>query len=50
MNGDRCVEARVATAGADIRDTRNRDTGHLSFPASEWPSLVRGAQKRGSSV
>ncbi|MEU0488523.1 DUF397 domain-containing protein [Nocardiopsis sp. NPDC006139] len=31
-----CVETREHAAGADVRDTRNREAGHLTFPSSEW--------------
>jgi hypothetical protein len=31
-----CVEVREHTAGADVRDTRNREAGHLTFASSEW--------------
>lgn len=32
-NGPHCVE---------VRDTRNRDQGCLSFPAAEWSAFLRG--------
>ncbi|MFY7065194.1 DUF397 domain-containing protein [Nocardiopsis changdeensis] len=35
-----CVETREHVAGADIRDTRNRDAGHLTFPSSEWVATL----------
>ncbi|MFL1377393.1 MULTISPECIES: DUF397 domain-containing protein [unclassified Nocardiopsis] len=35
-----CVEVREHAVGADIRDTQNRELGHLAFPAGEWASLV----------
>lgn len=35
-----CVEAREHTTGADIRDTRNRPLGHLSFDRPEWTSFI----------
>ncbi|MFY7065193.1 DUF397 domain-containing protein [Nocardiopsis changdeensis] len=31
-----CVETREHAAGADVRDTRNREAGQLSFGPSEW--------------
>ncbi|MGQ4268550.1 DUF397 domain-containing protein [Nocardiopsis changdeensis] len=35
-----CVETREHVAGADIRDTRNQDAGHLTFPSSEWVATL----------
>ncbi|WP_083922085.1 DUF397 domain-containing protein [Nocardiopsis halotolerans] len=35
-----CVEAREHVSGADVRDTQNRELGHLSFDRREWASLV----------
>lgn len=39
-NGSNCVEAREYTGGADVRDTQNREAGHLSFGAVEWSALL----------
>lgn len=39
-DGGHCVEVREAPSGADMRDTVNRDAGHLSFPAVEWRALL----------
>lgn len=39
-NGSNCVEARESAHGADVRDTQHRETGHLSFPTTEWVALV----------
>ncbi|MCY9787359.1 DUF397 domain-containing protein [Nocardiopsis sp. EMB25] len=38
--GPECVEVREHEAGADVRDTQNRESGHLSLPASEWAALL----------
>ncbi len=38
--GQNCVEARQSAEGADIRDTQNRELGHLSAPATEWTALL----------
>jgi hypothetical protein len=35
-----CVEARECVSGADVRDTQNRELGHLSFDRREWTSLL----------
>ncbi|GAA1071865.1 DUF397 domain-containing protein [Nocardiopsis exhalans] len=41
-SGSQCVEVREHESGADVRDTVNREAGHLSFPAAEWRALVEG--------
>ncbi|MFV2195248.1 DUF397 domain-containing protein [Nocardiopsis sp. LOL_012] len=38
-----CVECRPAPAPA-IRDTRNRDAGHLPFPVREWAGFLASAR------
>ncbi|GAA1109653.1 DUF397 domain-containing protein [Nocardiopsis metallicus] len=35
-----CVEVADLPAGAAVRDTRNRNLGHLVFPSSEWSALL----------
>ncbi|MBE2999534.1 DUF397 domain-containing protein [Nocardiopsis sp. HNM0947] len=40
-DGGHCVEIREASNGADVRDTVNRDVGHLTFPRREWTALLR---------
>ncbi|MDT0328139.1 DUF397 domain-containing protein [Nocardiopsis lambiniae] len=35
-----CVEVREASERVDVRDTRNRDAGHLSFTSPEWVAAV----------
>ena len=35
-DGGNCVEVREHTTGADVRDTQNREAGHLSFNHTEW--------------
>jgi len=42
--GGQCVEVRENPAAVDVRDTQNRDKGHLSFPAEEWAALLRGVR------
>ena len=41
--GDNCVEIADLPNGAAVRDTQNRDLGHLPFPGSEWAALLRAA-------
>lgn len=40
-NGSNCVEVRERTGGADLRDTQNRERGHLTFAADEWTAFLR---------
>ncbi|GAA1463642.1 DUF397 domain-containing protein [Nocardiopsis exhalans] len=35
-----CVEVAGLPTGAAVRDTRNRNLGHLAFPSSEWTALL----------
>jgi hypothetical protein len=41
-----CVEVREHVLGADVRDTQNRDAGHLSVPRAEWAALLAGVRAR----
>ncbi|SIO90966.1 hypothetical protein BQ8420_29365 [Nocardiopsis sp. JB363] len=34
------MEIRAAITGADVRDTQNREAGHLTFDPSEWTVLL----------
>lgn len=43
QNGGQCVEVRESGDGADVRDTVNREAGHLTFPTTEWAALLRAA-------
>lgn len=36
-----CVEVRETPRAVDVRDTKNRERGHLSFPTAEWVAFVR---------
>ncbi|WP_082376681.1 DUF397 domain-containing protein [Nocardiopsis sp. NRRL B-16309] len=46
-NGANCVEVREHVHGADVRDTVNRDAGHLSVPGGEWVALLAGVRDHG---
>ncbi|WP_160051665.1 DUF397 domain-containing protein [Nocardiopsis sp. FR26] len=35
-----CVEVREHSTGADVRDTQNRELGHLSFISKDWMALL----------
>ena len=39
-SGGQCVEARRDQAAVLVRDTQNRDLGHLAAPAPEWTALM----------
>ncbi|SIO89008.1 DUF397 domain-containing protein [Nocardiopsis sp. JB363] len=45
--GGNCVEARSDTGASQVlmRDTQNRELGHLEMPASEWATLLRTAAR-----
>ncbi|WP_083926889.1 DUF397 domain-containing protein [Nocardiopsis valliformis] len=43
--GSDCVEAREQENGADIRDTKHREAGHLSFDRAEWLAALRVTSK-----
>ncbi|GHC96636.1 hypothetical protein GCM10007079_49510 [Nocardiopsis terrae] len=38
--GDNCVEVANLPAGAAVRDTQNRDLGHLSFAGAAWTAAL----------
>lgn len=39
---ENCVEvADLPTGGTAMRDTQNREAGHLEVPAPEWAALLR---------
>ncbi|RNL86791.1 DUF397 domain-containing protein [Halostreptopolyspora alba] len=42
--GGQCVECRSNERRVDVRDTQNRGTGYLTFPASEWSAFLRDIQ------
>ncbi|MGW9346099.1 DUF397 domain-containing protein [Nocardiopsis flavescens] len=45
--GQDCVEvADLPEGGAAIRDTQHREVGHLSFPVSEWATLLGTARRQ----
>ncbi|MET9781870.1 DUF397 domain-containing protein [Nocardiopsis alba] len=45
-NGGHCVEARTTTLGAAVRDTQNRELGHLDVPTTEWNALLSALQTK----
>ncbi|WP_017590286.1 DUF397 domain-containing protein [Nocardiopsis ganjiahuensis] len=38
---ENCVEVADLPTGVAIRDTQNREAGHLSFSAFEWSALLK---------
>lgn len=38
--GQDCVEVADTGSGAAVRDTQNRQEGHLSFSATEWKAFL----------
>ena len=38
--GGSCVEVADTSRGAAVRDTQNRDHGHLAFTFSEWTAFL----------
>lgn len=47
-SGDNCVEVADLLDGAAVRDTQNRDLGHLTFGDShEWQALLAVARSAG---
>lgn len=39
-HGQNCVEVADVPSGAAVRDTQNRELGHIEFGASEWQALL----------
>jgi hypothetical protein len=42
-SGSDCVEVREHVSGADVRDTKHREAGHLSIPPGQWVALLAAA-------
>jgi hypothetical protein len=41
--GQECVEVADFPGGAAVRDTQNRDLGHLAFDSAEWMAALHAA-------
>lgn len=39
--GQDCVEVADLPSSAAVRDTQNREAGHLVFVSAEWSALLR---------
>ncbi|MFE9246432.1 DUF397 domain-containing protein [Nocardiopsis sp. NPDC006938] len=44
-NASDCVEVADLPGEHLVRDTQNRDAGHLEFPTAEWTALLRAHLK-----
>lgn len=40
-----CVEVRTQPAFSAVRDTKNRDQGHLAFAQEEWTAALAAAKE-----
>ena len=45
-SGNNCVEVASTAAAVAVRDSKNRDGGHLVFGAGDWAAFI-GSIKRG---
>ncbi|GAA0982848.1 hypothetical protein GCM10009551_028370 [Nocardiopsis tropica] len=43
--GQNCVEVADVHGASLVRDTQNRQLGHLAFPSSEWRALLGTARR-----
>lgn len=43
-NESHCVEVATLTNGAAIRDTKNKDQGHLEAPQIEWTGFLQAVK------
>ena len=41
---ENCVEVAEASGSAAVRDTQNRNHGHLMFPSEEWLALITASR------
>lgn len=39
-SGNNCVEIANVPGASAVRDTQNRQAGHLLFPGTEWTALL----------
>ena len=44
-NGGSCVEARLHAGAIEVRNSKKRDAGTVSFTVEEWDSFLDGAKK-----
>lgn len=41
-----CVEVADLPDGTAVRDTQNREVGHLTFPGAEWSALLSSVRNQ----
>jgi hypothetical protein len=39
-----CVEVAITSEGVAVRDTKDREGGHLEFTHAEWAAFIRGVE------
>ncbi|WP_329052168.1 DUF397 domain-containing protein [Amycolatopsis sp. NBC_01488] len=44
-NDSNCVEVAAISAAVSIRDTKDREGGHLTVPAPAWAAFVSSASR-----
>ncbi|WP_017591403.1 DUF397 domain-containing protein [Nocardiopsis potens] len=44
-NGGACVEVAEAPQAVKMRDTQNRERGHLAFPRAEWQGFLDSVKR-----
>ncbi|MFL1382066.1 MULTISPECIES: DUF397 domain-containing protein [unclassified Nocardiopsis] len=42
---ENCVEVADFDSGFAVRDTQNRDAGHLAFDRAEWAALLSATRR-----
>lgn len=45
-----CVEVREHSTGADVRDTQNRDLGHIPFDGFGWAAFLHTLRGHGQAL
>ncbi|MEU3015874.1 DUF397 domain-containing protein [Nocardiopsis sp. NPDC007018] len=45
IQSQNCVEVADLPGVSAVRDTQNREAGHLEFPTGEWTALLRASTK-----
>lgn len=43
-SGNNCVEVADLPGASAVRDTQNREQGHLLFPGTEWDAFLATAR------
>ncbi|MEC3891831.1 DUF397 domain-containing protein [Nocardiopsis alba] len=48
-SSNNCAEVALATTAAAVRDTKNRDQGHLAFHNEEWMAFLHAISRVGTT-